>query len=420
MANSKRFAEKARTLTESQLFRIANYVPDNAEMYDDASIASIYGQIRAAQNELERRRRKTMRRNPPGGGRGDARLHHYFEESLVKREGLLSKEQNDRRELAEKALGRVLVPVDAGDAFNAARTASIGNLKDAPYAFQFGGVPGFIGDYIIMEVVDGKPRFVTIYATPEHLYNNYDGTYAMEQTTIKQMVPDWNTVTLPWESYMPRRTSDGRFVYDRASGSTSALYSNDRQKKVQTGIQHILANYAAEGPMRWQRIWELSNRIKEEHPNTAGGTPYTPGEVAEGIRRCLDADQVRIDHWVELNYPSEDGRKPKGAKCTSKWCEPFFVLGSRSTIRPAPSAKKNPKGDALDGLRQEYGRLRSKAINLALRHNYATTRDPEKLRAAFDEMVENVRRENGVEKTPEGYVMAAHWALNMIKVTTLV
>ena len=34
-------------------------------------------------------------------------------------------------------------------------------------------------------------------------------------------------------------------------------------------------------------------------------------------------------------------------------------------------------------------------------------------------MVENVRRENGVEKTPEGYIMAASWALNMIKVTTV-
>ena len=48
------YAEQMKTLTDRQLFRIANYVPDNAEMYDDASIASIYGQIRAAQKRQRR------------------------------------------------------------------------------------------------------------------------------------------------------------------------------------------------------------------------------------------------------------------------------------------------------------------------------------------------------------------------------
>ena len=59
------------------------------------------------------------------------------------------------------------------------------------------------------------------------------------------------------------------------------------------------------------------------------------------------------------------------------------------------------------------------AVRLALKHKWAMTRDPELLRKSFDEMVENVRRENGVEKTPEGYVMAAHWALNMIRAAAI-
>ena len=62
---------------------------------------------------------------------------------------------------------------------------------------------------------------------------------------------------------------------------------------------------------------------------------------------------------------------------------------------------------------------RDEAVKLSLQHKWATTRDPELLRQSFDEMVENVRHANGIAADPDGYVMAAHWALNMIKVATV-
>lgn len=88
-------------------------------------------------------------------------------------------------------------------------------------------------------------------------------------------------------------------------------------------------------------------------------------------------------------------------------------------LRARVSARRNPKGDGHDDLRREYAKLRDEGIRLAITHKFVRTRDPELLRKSFDEMVENVRRENGIDKTPEGYVLAAHWTLNLIKVPTL-
>ena len=314
--------------------------------------------------------------------------------------------------MAERALGRVGLPVE--DSTVSKPVGIIGDLENGFYAFQTSGVPGFAGDYIISNVQGGKPQgFTTFYGTEESLYRRPDGTDETSQYSEHQMIPRWDTPTILYDAYVPTQRSDGSWKVVRASQGRSAMDASDRfvlADKIVLKIMHLIKP----NMVTWQEIMELS-QLETEH----GVQPLSASDVAQSVRRLAWRGHLYYT-WRKLPFAPADL-----TRCSAKYCEPLFgltVSGARkaTTLVPStPAKKKNPKEHALDGLRRQYAQIRNEAIRLAVKHNYATTRDPDKLRAGFDEMVENVRRENGVEKTPEGYIMAASWALNMIKVTTV-
>jgi len=438
-STSRPYAAKMKGLTVGQLFRIANYVPNDVEIQDDAGLASIFGQVRAAIEELEKRNKlhAEVRKNPPSSGvpagwkssrvtppsslpaaqrptsGSQYRGHHFWSQQVPARMARIANypAQRDRVETALELLNLARNRIfPAGP--DGMEPADLRGLRDGEYAFQTSGVPGFAGDYLIAKVERGNlAYFKTLYTTDPALLRDASGGYS--QFDKDQMIPNWSTITVQYDAYVPElrgKTRRGK----RSSNGTSPLEYDDRQVVVGRGIQQILKKYGPSSgePLRWQDIVLYS----EIDPDVAKGAPYLPGEVADRIRQLLANGEVSIVKWERL--PWADPNLPLHL-CTAKNCEPFFGLGRQSFLSPQTKAKKNPKVDALDGLRREYAQLRNEAIRLALKHNYATTRDPDKLRAGFDLMVENVREGNGIEKTPEGYIMAAHWALNMIKVTTV-
>ena len=421
MANSKRFAEKARTLTESQLFRIANYVPDNAEMYDDASIASIYGQIRAAQNELDRRSRQVRRNSsqgvPPGwksdkvtppsslsasqraapqSGPGQ---HHYFDDRTPLRTVRLTPGAKERKERAETALGRVLLPVK--DSTYERPVGVIGDLEDGFYAFQTSGVPGFAGDYIISQVADKKPQgFTTFYGTDETLYRKEDGTDETVQYHEDQMVPRWDTPTILFDAYVPTKRSDGSWKVMRASQGKSAMDAADRfvlVDKIVLKIMHLIKPHT----VTWQEIMDLSKSTTEH-----GVQPLDAADVAQSVRRLKYRGHLYYTMRKLPFAPAELTR------CSAKYCEPLFgltVSGAAEAAKLVPSApkKKNPKGDGLDEQRQEYVQLRKEAVALMRKGRKA---QPKELARTFDKFVEGIRVANNYPKTAAGYVAAARMA----------
>jgi hypothetical protein len=346
-AAAKAYAARMKELTADQLFRIANYVPDNEEMYDDRGIELIYMQIRAAADELHRRRAK---KNPSDDGmerwirygvtpqsslpksqrdpepkRPGRKLHHYYEERVPQRAKRMGIEAAERSEAAERGLNKTLSPP-------ALDVADLGAMPDGVYAFQTSGVPGFAGDYVIAAVEGGKAFPVTFFATEEHLYRREDGSDVIDQTHEDQMVPRWDTLTIPYNAYMPRQGADGKYKAPRRASAPrpnatkpSALHSDDRQVVVDKIVLRIMHKYVPRGVyVPWQDILLFS-----QIDGTPQIPPLTPGEVAESVRRLGPGGTDRgfsgtLQYkWRVLPFAPEDFPVEK---CYTKYCEPLFTL----------------------------------------------------------------------------------------------
>ena len=326
MTHSKRIAARMRELTADQLFRIANYVPDNAEMYDDSAIASIYMQIRAAADELRRRK---VKKNPPSAAlpTGDWYKDQYFHDGgAAKRLPRATQERKDRIDMAIDSL--VMPEGMARYGYpDMIHGAILGDLPDGDYAFQTSGVPGAVGDYLIAVVRKGFPiKFKTIYVSDDS----------------HPMMPNWSTPTIDYDCYVPRhvmidKTPKGKVR--RASQYTSALTCFDDQLKYRTRVQAVLARHGKKlgggTPLTWEDIVLASELDAEE----GVGKALSEGAVAETLRRLLNSREVEITHWV-----SKPGHTPvQGEARTPKNYIAYFDLGPLSTFMPQGGGKKKKK-----------------------------------------------------------------------------
>jgi len=325
--HSKRIAARMRELTADQLFRIANYVPDNADMYDDAAIASIYMQIRAAADELQRRR---MKKNPPPAAlpTGDWYKNQYFHDGgAAKRLPRATKERKDR---IDTAIDSLTLPVDMWRYGSPDYThgAILGDLPDGDYAFQTSGTPGAVGDYLIAVVRKGYPlKFKTIYVS--------DADH--------QMMPNWSTQTIDYDCYVPRhlmvdKTPKGKVR--KASQYTSALTCYDDQVKYRKRVQAVLARHGSnsEGgaPLTWEDIVLASELDAEE----GVGPALSEGAVAETLRRLLQTNEVKIARWE----PKPGHTPVAGEPRTTKNYIAYFDLGPLSDFIPKVPSKGKGKG----------------------------------------------------------------------------
>jgi hypothetical protein len=109
-------------------------------------------------------------------------------------------------------------------------------------------------------------------------------------------------------------------------------------------VEKILKLYQpVYGPMTWQVIFEASKGVSTEFPGQVRNAPFTPGEVAEAIRRLVKNGKARIQSWRKLDYAPPDLNVKD---CTAKFCEPFFELGPASLLRDKGGkgkGRRNPR-----------------------------------------------------------------------------